>query len=221
MNVYRFSFLLILSVLFFSCSKKALTSLSNSTTTPFNEAFHIQEIADFQDTLNAKYLGDKESPLSVKQKEIFKANNGHDFFDRNSKYRIEADFNTKNIEKDIQFETTTDRIAVYDVYGVATFKLDGKSHSIKVFQSHRLRKMDEYKDHLFLPFTDLTNGNESYGGGRYIDLKIPSGDKIIIDFNKAYNPYCAYSSKYSCPIPPLDNHIQHAIKAGIKYSVKE
>ena len=71
-------------------------------------------------------------------------------------------------------------------------------------------------DHLFLPFTDNTNGVETYGGGRYIDLKIPAGNTINIDFNKAYNPYCAYSDKYSCPIPPPENHLDIEIKAGIK-----
>ena len=63
---------------------------------------------------------------------------------------------------------------------------------------------------------DKTNGKESYGGGRYLDLEIPEDKIIILDFNKAYNPYCAYSDRYSCPIPPIENHLDVAINAGFK-----
>ncbi len=73
-----------------------------------------------------------------------------------------------------------------------------------------------YKNYLFLPFTDLTSGEESYGGGRYIDLETTDifNNKVIIDFNKAYNPYCAYASGYNCPIPPRENDLPVAVKAG-------
>jgi hypothetical protein len=80
-----------------------------------------------------------------------------------------------------------------------------------------LEAFPEYKDLLFIPFKDLTNGRESYGGGRYIDIKNPAGKSAIIDFNLAYNPSCAYGSdKYSCPIPPKENFLQVKIKAGEK-----
>ena len=83
-------------------------------------------------------------------------------------------------------------------------------------------KQLEYKDYLFLPFTDLTNGTVTYGGGRYIGLRIPkSGNKIIIDFNQAYNPFCAYSGNYSCPIVPEENNLDVQVKAGVKYDAKK
>ena len=75
---------------------------------------------------------------------------------------------------------------------------------------------DEYKDYLFLPFTDLTNGDTTYGGGRYIDMRIPEKNTIILDFNQSYNPYCAYGGNYSCPIPPAENNLDIAITAGVK-----
>ena len=75
---------------------------------------------------------------------------------------------------------------------------------------------EEYKDYLFLPFLDDTNGEGSYGGGRYIDLRIPDSDTMIIDFNTAYNPYCAYNDRYSCPIVPRQNYLDVAIEAGVK-----
>jgi uncharacterized protein (DUF1684 family) len=69
---------------------------------------------------------------------------------------------------------------------------------------------------LFLPFLDTTNGIETYGGGRFLDMRIPKSKEVIIDFNKAYNPYCAYNYNYSCPIVPLENNLSIKVKAGVK-----
>jgi uncharacterized protein (DUF1684 family) len=85
-----------------------------------------------------------------------------------------------------------------------------------VYQNAELVRKNTYVNYLFLPFSDLTSGNETYIGGRYIDLRIPYGDTIAIDFNQAYNPYCAYNRKYSCPIVPLENDLPIAIRAGVK-----
>ena len=79
-------------------------------------------------------------------------------------------------------------------------------------------KKEEYKDYLFLPITDLTSGDGSYGGGRYLDVKkseVAQG-KVVLDFNKLYNPYCAYNEKYSCPIPPAQNDLPIRIEVGVK-----
>jgi uncharacterized protein (DUF1684 family) len=78
----------------------------------------------------------------------------------------------------------------------------------------------EYKNYLFIPFTDATNGTDTYEGGRYIDLSIPDikDTNVIVDFNKAYNPYCCYTGGYDCPIPPKENALTVAINAGeMKY----
>ena len=79
-----------------------------------------------------------------------------------------------------------------------------------------MSKKYEYAGFLFLPFKDLTNGKETYGGGRFMDILIPDTDKIILDFNKAYNPYCAFSHRYSCPLPPFENWLKTEIPAGEK-----
>jgi uncharacterized protein (DUF1684 family) len=73
-------------------------------------------------------------------------------------------------------------------------------------------------DYLFIPFTDLTNGHGSYGGGRYLDLTIPPAGTttMVLDFNRAYNPSCAYNVAYSCPVPPPENRLAIAIPAGVK-----
>lgn len=113
-------------------------------------------------------------------------------------------------------KTSTDRLPVYVKYGEAHFELDGKEVILNIYQNMNLVKKEEYKDYLFLPYKDLSNGKGSYGSGRYIDLNIPNGETIILNFNKSYNPYCAYNYKYSCPVPPQENHLDLEILAGVK-----
>ena len=101
---------------------------------------------------------------------------------------------------------------------VTFFKLKGKKFKLNVYQSQDLSRKPEYADYLFLPFTDNTNGLTTYGGGRYIDLKLPLEKTVTLDFNKAYNPYCAYSKNYSCPIPPASNDLDISIPVGVSYN---
>lgn len=173
---------------------------------------YLQEMQDYRQKMNAEYRDPEKSPLEPEELEHF---NGLPFFPVNEKYRIEARFVRTPGSKPFKMPTSTNRLPVYEKYGEAHFKLDGKKVVLPVYQNHELRETEEYADYLFLPFKDLTNGKSSYGGGRYIELRIPEGDTIIIDFNKAYNPYCAYSIRYSCPIPPKENRIDLAIPAGV------
>jgi uncharacterized protein (DUF1684 family) len=82
-----------------------------------------------------------------------------------------------------------------------------------------LRRQKEYKNYLFIPFRDASSNHETYGGGRYLDLQIPDGNKTILDLNTVYNPYCVYSHRYSCPIPPAENTLKLSILAGEKVPV--
>ena len=118
-------------------------------------------------------------------------------------------------EKPFEMKTSTERRPIYVKYGEAHFTIDGKSFKLNIYRNIELSKKSEYKDYLFLPFSDLTSGNESYIGGKYIDMKTPKGDTIVIDFNTSYNPYCAYNNKYSCPKVPLENDLNIEIKAGV------
>jgi uncharacterized protein (DUF1684 family) len=181
--------------------------------TPKPDPAHIKEIQDYRVEMNSDYADSSSSPLT---KEGLAHFNGLEFFDIDQKYRIEADFILNPDPEPFEMETTTSRRPIYVKYGEAHFKLDGKKYILEIYQSEKAKKMTEFKEHLFLPFKDLTNGNESYGGGRFLDLKIPAGETIIIDFNKAYNPYCAYNHRYSCPIPPEVNHLDIEISAGVK-----
>lgn len=179
---------------------------------------YLAEIKRYQDELNASYRNPEESPLEPEDLASFP---GLPFFPVNEKYRVEARFVRTPGSKPFKMATSTGRLPIYEKYGEAHFELDGKQVVIPIYQNHELRETEEYKNYLFLPFKDLTNGKSSYGGGRYVELSIPQGNTIVIDFNKAYNPYCAYSARYSCPIPPKENRIPLAIPAGVQAPVYE
>lgn len=178
----------------------------------FSQSDYEKEIKAFQDTINKQYADTTESPLLKEDLAGFK---GLDFFPVDEKYRVNAKFVKVFNPIPFKMRTTTERAPVYIRYAELHFELNGKAVKLHVYQSQALLEKEEYKDFLFLAFTDLTNGKTSYGGGRYIDLKIPEGNEIIIDFNKSYNPYCAYNHKYSCVVPPADNYIDLEIKAGV------
>jgi len=175
--------------------------------------FNKAEAEKFQKELNAQYADPKKSPLMEEDLKTFKA---LDFYPINGNYSVKAKFVEAKNEKVFEMKTTGTRTPKYIKYGTLFFTLDGKELQLNVYRNIELSKQEEYKDHLFLPFFDLTCGKESYIGGRYIDLKVPKGNTMIIDFNQAYNPYCAYNHKYSCPIVPLENDLKVEIKAGVK-----
>jgi len=169
--------------------------------------------ADFQNRLNQEFTDAAQSPLTVEDLKTFKA---LDFFPIDSNFIVTAHFKKAKNEKAFEMKTTTDRTPLYVKYGEITFQIKGEEFKLNVYQNLELIRRKEYKNHLFLPFSDLTSGNETYIGGRYIDLEIPKEKTITIDFNKAYNPYCAYNPKYSCPIVPLENDLMTYINAGVK-----
>ncbi|MFH6936877.1 DUF1684 domain-containing protein [Flavobacterium sp. FlaQc-30] len=167
----------------------------------------------FQKQINSEYADAKTSPLMEEDLKSFKA---LDFYPINGKYFVNARFEKAENEKVFEMKTTGTRTPKYVKFGTIYFTIDGIEMQLNVYRNIELSKQKKYKDHLFLPFSDLTCGKESYIGGRYIDLKIPKGNIIAIDFNQAYNPYCAYNHKYSCPIVPLENDLKIEIKAGVK-----
>lgn len=167
---------------------------------------------EFQRELNAEYKDASKSPLKEKDLINFE---GLEFFKFDSTYVVSATFLRTEGEKPFKMKTTTDRLADYLKYGKIVFELKGTSYKLNVYQGQDVIKEEGFEDYLFLPFLDDTNGDSSYGGGRYIDLRIPESDTIIIDFNTAYNPYCAYNEKYSCPIVPRDNYLDTEVKAGV------
>ena len=174
----------------------------------------IAAIKKFQSELKTEYADPYHSPLSAKAKKDFK---GIQFFPVDIKYVVQARFVRTPQEKPFQMPTSSGMRKTYAKYAEVFFMIDNKEYKLNVYQSMDLIKSTEYKDYLFIPFTDATNGAETYEGGRYIDLTIPATDKITLDFNKAYHPYCAYTDGYNCPIPPQENHVPVRIEAGVRF----
>ena len=173
----------------------------------------IKSAKKFQQKLNKEFSSKEESPLKEEDLANFKS---LDFFPIDSSFIVNAKLTLHKDSEPFPMKTTTDRLPIYKIYATANFEIQGKAFSLEIYQNEKLVLTAEYEDYLFLPFTDNTNGEGSYGGGRYVDLKLPEGDSIIIDFNQAYNPYCAYNDKYSCPIPPKSNNLDIEVFAGVK-----
>ena len=173
----------------------------------------LQGETEFQRAMNASFKDASKSPLSNKDRKSFM---GLDFFAVDSSYVVLAQLKSTPDSEYFNMKTTTERISKERVYGVLTFELNGTSIQLNVYQGEESLETPGKEDYLFLPFLDDTNGDSTYGGGRYIDLKIPLGNEITIDFNNSYNPLCVYNENYSCPIVPRINYIDLAINAGMK-----
>ncbi|WP_437130091.1 DUF1684 domain-containing protein [Winogradskyella marincola] len=168
---------------------------------------------EWQKEMNADFKDASKSPLKKKDLKKFK---GLDFFKFDSTFVVKAVLKRTPETKWFKMKTTTSRESEERVFGILTFELKGQSFQLNVYQGKELMTTEGYEDYLFLPFLDDTNGDTTYGGGRYIDLRIPEENEIEIDFNKAYNPYCAYNEKYSCPIVPRENYLPLKVEAGVK-----
>ena len=173
----------------------------------------IKEIKLHQLEQNILFQTKGKSPLKEVERKYFK---DLPFFDIDLSFRVEATLTKTPSTSFFQMKTTTDRLSDERVYAVLSFVLKGKEYHLNVYQGEQLMMQKGYEDYLFLPFLDDTNSETTYGGGRYLDLRIPNGNKIIVDFNKAYNPYCYYNSRYSCPIVPSENYVPLKITAGVK-----
>lgn len=173
----------------------------------------IAAVVAFQSEQNSHYLSKKSSPLSKKERKAF---HGHDFYAIDLAFIVNAAFDFIEPEDTVEMSTSSGRIKYYRPYAKLKFELNGVPCQLTAYQSLTLRETEEYKNYLFVPFRDLTSGNESYGGGRYLDLIIPSGNSVQLNFNFAYNPYCAYTSGYNCTIPPVENTLPIAVRAGLK-----
>ena len=163
--------------------------------------------------VEAEFRDSAESPLTPEDRLHFER---LDRFPYDPAFRVVARFKPARKPREFAMKTSTNRTPTYKTVGQLSFKLEGRTFKLPVYQNVDLSKKPEYANYLFLPFTDLTNGEETYGGGRYVDLQGPLAENVVVDLNRAYNPYCAYSGRYSCPIPPLENHIGARITAGVK-----
>jgi len=201
----------LMAVCTFGCGQQKKYHDTQETTVNSSDA--IASIIMFQADLDDEFTDPETSPLPDRYRKDFE---GLDFFEPDTTYIVHARFEKTVDAKPFLMDTNTGRKTEELVYGIAHFTLNGKEHQLEVYRSLDLLDQEKYKNYLFLPFLDETNGNETYGGGRYIDLTIPEGDILVIDFNKAYNPYCVYNKKYSCPLVPRQNFLGTSVRAGVK-----
>lgn len=161
--------------------------------------------------LDAEYADSATSPLTAEDRAHF---THLDHFPFDSSFCVQASFTPAEGAEPFAMKTTKTRTPTYKAHGRLRFSLDGQERTLTVYES--VPPHPGYEDALFLPFTDLTNGEETYGVGRYLDLRMPLDSLVVIDFNRAYNPYCAYNDKYSCPVPPRENHLTTPVRAGVR-----
>jgi uncharacterized protein (DUF1684 family) len=168
---------------------------------------------EYRTAMHLEFADSAQTPLTAEGLKHFKK---ICWYPIQIKYRVTAKLTLTPDELPFEMPRSKGNTGTYRKYGVATFVLNGVECSLSLYQYMKLINDEKYKDDLFLPFADGTNGDETYGSGRFIELKRPEGDTVIIDFNTAFNPLCAYNSKYSCPIPPAENLLPVEVKAGMK-----
>ncbi|MFT5617460.1 MAG: hypothetical protein ACI85I_000682 [Arenicella sp.] len=177
---------------------------------------YLKDLTEFRIDKNDRFKNNEaDSPFDKVNRAEF---DSLSYFSVNPYYRIQADFERLGENEVVEIPTTKDgESQKYIRYGKAKFQLEGKKHEVIL-----LKPFDKLNlPTVFLYFRDKTSGESTYGGGRYVDV-IPGKTSCIIDFNMAYNPYCAYNSYYICPIPPKENYLEVPIEAGEKvYGLKK
>lgn len=173
---------------------------------------YTTQIAEYRKKYTDDFLTDAHSPLKKDDLKFLR------FYDADSAYRVTAKVEILTNEPSFIMPVFSGTGRQYVRYATLKFVLQGKALQLTVYRNVTLTQQPDYKDYLFVPFTDDTNGTDTYAGGRYIDLdaKDFKDNSVVIDFNKAYNPYCAFSGGYACPRPPGENHLQLAMQAGEK-----
>jgi len=175
------------------------------------EEKYIAEVERYRQEKDRAFRNNEKSPIPENERSDFQ---GLKYFPTDTKYYIAAEFVKYDNPDTLKiFTTKPDDIRTMLRYGEFRFKLDGKDYALQGY----VNVPPEQPLYVFLPFTDLTTDVETYGGGRYLDIDLKDdADTVILDFNMAYNPYCAYNSRYSCPLVPSENFLNVEIKAGEK-----
>lgn len=206
-NFFSINCLLFLMILLVSCN----TQKKDEQLIIVNDQSYFSSVGNHR--LQAKILfAGEQSPLPDSLKADF---NGPAYYPVDTNFRVAARYE-KVVNGEIFKMAASGSVAdMYQTVGRLHFNVSGKSLSLEVYENQDLKAQGI--EYLFIPFSDLTNGKATYGGGRYIDFTKPeSGDRIILDFNYCYQPYCAYNHDYSCPIPPQANKLDVEIMAGEK-----
>ncbi|MFK5857579.1 MAG: DUF1684 domain-containing protein [Bacteroidota bacterium] len=211
-------------------SSKGFRNVSNEfAATMYVMLFFHPEIELFEDNIltgryidsiyfnrEDKYIEFADSITSPFNKVELSKFHGFNYFDPNIDFRVNAKFTVDTSGTTFGMKTTTARTPTYRIFGYLNFVVNDTVCKLVAFQNMDYINHPDYGGHLFVPFTDLSNANDTYAAGRYIDIVIPNSQTVILDFNEAYNPYCAYSERWSCPLVPYENHVNVHVRAGEK-----
>lgn len=170
------------------------------------------ELNTYREQYKSGFLNDPRSPLTKEDLPYLA------FYEADVNLKLTCTCTKAGNAKPFEMPTYSGVTRTYILHSVATCPYQGQMLTLELYKNIHQPINPLYKNNLFLPFKDETNGDDTYGGGRYINLMVTDivDDKIIIDFNKAYNPWCAFSDGFNCPIPPKANHLPVAVKAGEK-----
>jgi uncharacterized protein (DUF1684 family) len=159
----------------------------------------------------------RNSPISGEDRANF---HGLSYFELNPNLRFRVKLNRYPAPQTVRLGTNTGEIRSALRYGYFEFRVDGRDCRLQVYRIEDVPSGGG--PNLFIPFRDATSGKETYGAGRYIDLQENTSGYYDLDFNRAYNPYCAYAKGFSCPVPPAENTLTVPIRAGeMKYPLSE
>ena len=164
----------------------------------------MSELTEFRLHKDMYLREDHHSPLTGAQRNTF---SGLDYYEERSDLRYITALKRNEHVEVVELQTSSGDIASYLRWGTISFEVDGKEVDLTIFK-------DQGGDNLFLPFADATSGNETYGAGRYLDIEMQPNGHMLVNFNYAYNPYCAYNDNWSCPLTPAENRLSVAIWAG-------
>ncbi len=164
----------------------------------------MTELEAFRAEKNAFFGGHSQSPLTREQKTNFQ---GLNYFPENKALRLEVKVDEFPLKQTFEMQTSTGDVQIYEKFGRFHFLVDGEDAELTIYQSQH---------GFFLPFVDSLAKRETYPAGRYLEPEPLPGGRFIVDFNMAYNPYCAYNEKWSCPITPAENRLKVAVRAGEK-----
>lgn len=187
-----------------------LISLYYSFTGSQDQSAYVNEIKKEREDKERFMRTSPESPFAENPQSFKQLN----YYPPDIRYKVTADLTTIQNKKTVLLATNDGREQRYIEYAYAEFDLDGYHNKLLILE---VVDMGPFRGKLFLAFGDETSAVETYGAGRYLDVnKVPGSNTLTLDFNKAYNPYCAYIEKYSCPFPPTENLLKVAINAGEK-----
>ncbi len=164
----------------------------------------MDELKHFRKQKDDFFQNSPQSPLTKEQKDDFE---GLNYFPENDDLRFELEIDEFDDQDEVRIQTNTGEVQTYTRHGDVQFEVDGKPVSLTIYEN---------QNGFFLPFADALAGDETYGAGRYLDPHELPGGKLLLDFNMAYNPYCAYNENWSCPLTPPENRVDVPIRAGEK-----